>query len=71
MQELRELEDERKKMATLIKENEEKTKEQITLDVGGKRFKTTKTTLMNQESYFSGLVRSGCFKVRSPVFETI
>lgn len=64
LKELKKERDDREKFDALVKANIEKTREQITFNIGGKIFSTTKTTLMKQENYFYGLLRSGSFLVR-------
>ncbi|PRP81201.1 hypothetical protein PROFUN_02035 [Planoprotostelium fungivorum] len=45
------------------KREESNTSQKITLDVGGKRYSTTKDTLLSTKSkYFSNLLGSGCWK---------
>lgn len=54
-----------KKMIEEMDENASKAKSKITLDIGGTKFVTSKTTLMMaKDSYFASMLRSGHFQVR-------
>lgn len=53
-----------KKMEEQMEENAKKLKNKVILDVGGKRFITSKSTLlMHNDTYFSALLTSGKFEV--------
>eukprot|EP00026_Physarum_polycephalum_P005143 Phypoly_transcript_05172.p1 GENE.Phypoly_transcript_05172~~Phypoly_transcript_05172.p1 ORF type:complete len:365 (+),score=43.73 Phypoly_transcript_05172:909-2003(+) len=61
--ELKEWEGKRKRTEEQIEENVKRAKSKIVLDVGGKRFSTSKDTLLSQrDTYFSALLQSGNFK---------
>lgn len=65
-QQLSQREEKMKKMNEEMDENAAKATSKITLDVGGTKFVTTKTTLMMvKDSYFASVLRSGHFQVSS------